>query len=97
MSTCVNCGRHSTLLCDGVIITLSSGEHRYSYGFRPPMGVTSRTCDAPICRDCAVNVSTIHLNTSKGCRWDTRDHCPQCADAIAKRNAETARTQDGSL
>lgn len=83
---CRFCGQPSTLLCDGRIY--DNGAIRA----RVPMGggfnaqhVTS--CDAPMCRRCAQNVSRVHVYRSRkagGCYWDTIDLCPDCQKAQEK-------------
>ena len=44
---------------------------------------SGKTCDKRICRRCAAEPKgNIHLNMGrKGCRWDTRDLCPECRAA----------------
>jgi hypothetical protein len=39
-----------------------------------------KTCDKPVCRPCCGDPEAmIHLNMGRrGCRWDTRDLCPEC-------------------
>lgn len=74
---CESCGKPSTLLCDGRVID----------GQRVPMSDARKatgTCDAPICRACAKQLSTYHMRTSKGCRWDSIDLCPKCAAVNAE-------------
>ena len=75
-ATCVGCGKPSTLLCDGRIYTLPDGEKvRVRAAF--PNGNT-KSCDAPICRACATKISDYRMRTSRGCRWNTIDYCPEC-------------------
>ncbi len=41
-----------------------------------------KTCDKPVCRQCAKKVADYHLNRGrKGCSWDTFDLCPDCVKA----------------
>ena len=75
------CGQPAALLCDGRVITLQDGSlHRFGkFNSNVPRKTTS--CDAPICKDCRIKVSDIHLRTKRGGRWDTIDLCPLCAAA----------------
>lgn len=81
MSICQFCGQPSTLLCDGRIYEMASGSFRVPAGF--PNGKT-RSCDALMCRQCAKKVTDVHMRTSKGCRWDTIDLCPECTKVTDK-------------
>lgn len=76
--TCKFCASPSKLLCDGTIIELPSGKR-----FRWPFHRSSHpgkhsTCDAPMCRQCAVKQMDLTVRTHQGCRRDTRDLCPEC-------------------
>lgn len=76
-SICSACGGPSTLLCDGRIYRLPDGRD-----IRVPLNFINgktRSCDVPVCRACAKKISDIHIHASNGCRWDTRDLCPQCS------------------
>lgn len=49
--------------------------------FRVPLGFPNgktRSCDAKVCRSCAKKIGDVHLHMRGGCRWDTRDLCPEC-------------------
>lgn len=76
MNQCQFCGQPSTLLCDGRIYEIASGSFRVPPNF---VNGKTRSCDAHICRACAKKIGDVHLNMGrKGCRWDTRDLCPEC-------------------
>lgn len=84
MSECKFCGASASLLCDGKIWEVHSDPPKR---YRVPMGwynVKAVTCDAPVCRSCAKKVSDIHLKTTKGCRWDSIDLCPDCQKVTDK-------------
>ena len=76
---CATCGKSSSLLCDGKVVELPSGLHRLGRKLGSNVPRMAKTCDAPICKDCRVKISDIHLRTNKGGRWDTIDLCPLCA------------------
>src|SRR6185369_11019274 len=75
---CDFCGNPSTLLCDGRIYEGNGVTLRVPLGW--PNGKT-RSCDAHVCRACAKKVGDVHINGRGGCRWDTRDLCPDCQQA----------------
>lgn len=79
MSTCKFCGQPSTLLCDGRIWT--RGDGKVFRSLRRVPGATDRSCDAPVCRQCAEKIGDICMRIAGGCRWDTRDLCPDCQQA----------------
>ena len=82
---CQFCGALSTLLCDGAIWESYHGKRfRVPFNSRVPAGKRIGTCDAKVCRSCAKKVMDLHMKTTKGCRWDTRDLCPLCQAAQDK-------------
>ena len=72
---CQFCGGPSTLLCDGRIWDSPRGPYRVPASF---FNGKTRSCDAPVCRTCAKKIGDVHLHMKGGCRWDTRDLCPNC-------------------
>lgn len=93
---CKFCGESSSLLCDGRIWDAPHASFRVPMGF---INAKTRSCDAPVCRLCAKKIGDIHLRTTKGCRWDTRDLCPDClkVEDHPIRIEETGKPQDGAL
>lgn len=75
MTVCQFCGAQSTLLCDGRIYEGPTGSFRVPASF---INGKTRSCDARICRACAKKIGDVHLKMRGGCRWDTRDLCPNC-------------------
>ena len=74
---CQFCNQPSKLLCDGTIVELPSGK-RYRWPFGKHAPSKTSTCDAPMCRQCAVKQMDLTIRTHQGCRRDTRDLCPVC-------------------
>ena len=78
---CQFCGAPHMLLCDGRIYDNGSFRARVPLGSPNFLAAYTSTCDARMCRACAKRVSTIHLRTTRGCRWDSIDLCPDCRRA----------------
>lgn len=72
---CQFCGNPSTLLCHGRIWDSPRGSYRVPASF---YNAKTRFCDANVCRTCAKKIGDVHLHMRGGCRWDTRDLCPEC-------------------
>lgn len=82
MEKCEFCDAPGTLLCDGQVY--GKQDSLFHIGLPPEIRDT-KSCDARMCRKCATKVSSVHLKTSKGCRWDTIDLCPVCNEAELQR------------
>lgn len=82
--TCRFCRHPSILLCDGQIFQDGNGRvyRAPNGGAVPGASKMLRTCDAPLCHDCAATVGRYHVNRGKqGCYWQTVDLCRDCQAA----------------
>lgn len=73
------CGAPAPLLCDGRIY-----KHPRGHDVRVPRNFINgetRSCDAPICRQCTKKVAAVHIRMKGGCRFDTVDLCKACQEA----------------